>query len=175
MTKKNATSEVLILQRRAEQLAVPPPMPEPSERIEVLLFQLAYEQYAIETKWVEEVIPLREITPLPLVPKHTLGLINVRGSITSVLDIRRFFDLPGEPMSDLNRVVLLQKPGMSFGILADRIHGLAFIPEKEIIRETSAVGDRRKDYILGLTADRIIIIDGEALLGDKSIIVKDEI
>jgi purine-binding chemotaxis protein CheW len=66
----------------------------PGESSEVLEFVLAQERYAIETAWVREVVPLRDLTPLPGLPAFVLGIIHLRGQIVSLLDLRKFFELP---------------------------------------------------------------------------------
>lgn len=174
MSGKDLYSDEEILQKRAKLIAQPRAQDTASKGIESLLFQLAYERYAIETKYIQEVIPLKEITPLPMAPKFVLGLINLRGEVMSVLDIRKFFDLPGEPLSDLNRVMILRDGTMSFGVLVDRIRGIIEFPENSLIRNTSTLGDIRKEYLLGITNEQIIVIDGAKLLNDKKIILTGE-
>jgi len=76
-------------------------------RLEALEFVVAYEKYAIESSYVREVYPLKELTPLPGTPAFVLGVINVRGQIVSVIDPKRFFDLPEKGLTDLNKVILI--------------------------------------------------------------------
>src|SRR5450631_2119917 len=59
--------------------------------LDILEFLLSYETYAIEMCWVAETYPLKDLTPLPCTPAFVAGIINVRGRILSVIDIRRFF------------------------------------------------------------------------------------
>ena len=93
-----------ILQERAKNLAREGPADQGARKqLDVVEFLLAYERYAIESHWVREVHPLKEITPLPGTPAFVLGIINVRGRIVSVVDLKAFFDLPvrgpGRPQS----------------------------------------------------------------------------
>lgn len=174
MKEQDYFSEEEILRKRARQTALPREVIIEQSGIECLLFQLAYERYAIETKYIQEVIPLKEITPLPMAPKFVLGLINLRGEVMSVLDIRKFFDLPGEPLSDLNRVMILKDGPMSFGVLVDRIRGIFDYNDSTIIKNPATLGDLRKEYLLGITTDQIIIIDGSKLLNDRKIVLTSE-
>jgi purine-binding chemotaxis protein CheW len=64
------------------------------EYIEVVEFLLAHEKYGIESKCVREVYPLKELTPVPCTPSFVRSIINVRGKILSVIDIKKFFELP---------------------------------------------------------------------------------
>ena len=114
-----------ILHARARALAREPKKKEEIEKsIEVVEFLLAYERYGIESRFVREVYPLRELTPLPCTPAFVLGIINVRGQILSVIDIKKFFDLPEKGLTDLNKVIIVHGGGLDLGILADLIlHG----------------------------------------------------
>ncbi len=163
-----------ILKERARRLAKKQEPGLAEGAIEVLRFQLAYEQYAIETKFVREVLQLRDITPLPHVPKFVMGLANIRGEIISVLDIRKFFDLQDELISDLNRLVIVKDQEMTFGFLVDRIRGLDYIIKEKLITDYTALGDVRKEYLLGITPERLIVLDAKKLINDKKIIVHQE-
>ena len=85
MTKKE------ILKARARALARESGAGTVVQTIEVIEFLLAYERYAMELDHVREVFPLKEITPLPGTPPFVLGIINVRGQIVSVVDLKKFF------------------------------------------------------------------------------------
>ena len=83
-----------ILKRRAEILAREKAEKADEDSIEVVEFLLANEHYGIESHFIREVYPLKDYTPLPGVPSFVLGLVNVRGRILSVIDIKKFFDMP---------------------------------------------------------------------------------
>jgi purine-binding chemotaxis protein CheW len=103
------------------------------ERIEVVEFVLAQERYAIESRHVRDVYPLEQLTPMPCTPAFVLGIVNLRGEILSLIDIKKFFDLPEKGLTDLNKVIVLQSGPMLFGILADTIVGVRRIPVAEIL------------------------------------------
>lgn len=171
-TRRTEEEEDAILRQRAVLLARKHAAEEEAERVEALQFQLAYERYAIETTYIREVIQLREIVPLPHSPNFLLGIMNLRGEPMSVLDIRKFFTLPGTPLSDLNRVIVLRDGAMSFGVLVDRIHEILSLPASSIFREKVLVGDLPRNYIAGITSARLILLDARALLNDASIVIK---
>ena len=112
------------LKARAQRLAQEAnPAQERQDTLDVIEFVLADESYAVESVHVREVYPLKELTPLPGTPAHVLGIINLRGQILSVIDIKRFFDLPPKGLGNLDKVIVLRSNAMEFGILADRIIG----------------------------------------------------
>jgi len=145
------------------------------EYFEVLEFLLAQETYAIETHFVREVYPMTELTPLPCTPAFVFGLINVRGQIMTVIDMKKFFDLPERGITNLNKVIVVRKDAMEFGILADEIIGIRNIPVSELQPPLSTMSGIHAEYLKGVTGKRLIVLDMERFLTDKKLIVKEEI
>jgi len=148
---------------------------EKDEYVEVLEFLLAHEMYGVELKYVREVYPLKELTPIPAIPAFVLGIVNVRGEILSVIDIKKFFDLPEKGLTDLNKVIILHSADMEFGILADSIIGVRNILLSELKTSLPTLTGIREEYLKGVTKEREIILDGGKLLSDKSIIVNENV
>jgi purine-binding chemotaxis protein CheW len=144
-------------------------------RIEVVEFLLAYERYGLELLYVREVYPLKELTSLPCTPPFVVGIINVRGRLLSVLDIKNFFDLPAKGLTDLNKVIIVHDPSMEFGILADALLGVRSISIEEIQASLPTLTGIRDEYLMGVTKDRLVILDAGRLLSDKKIIVHEEV
>ena len=165
-----------ILRERAKALALErTPEDAPRERIEVLAFTLAYEKYGVETRHVREVYPLKELTWVPCTPPFVLGIINVRGQIVSVLDFKKFFDLPEKGLTDLNKVIILHNDAIEFGILADAIVGVLSLPLRDIQPSLPTLAGIRDEYLKGITGERLVILDAGKLLSDKKIIVHEEV
>ncbi|MCM2358337.1 MAG: chemotaxis protein CheW [Geobacteraceae bacterium] len=167
--------EKRVLRARAKALAREPDEAETGESLEVLEFLLAYETYAVEMSYVRETLPLRDLTPVPCTPPFVLGLTNVRGRIMSVIDIKRFFDLPAKGLTELNRVIIVHDRGMEFGILADAICGVRTIPLAELQPSLPTLTGIREEYLRGVTSGRTVVLDGAKLIGDRKIIVHEEI
>ena len=148
---------------------------EKDEYVEVLEFLLAHEMYGVELKYVREVYPLKELTPIPEIPAFVLGVVNVRGQILSVIDIKKFFDLPEKGLTDLNRVIILHSDDMEFGILADSIIGVRNILLSELKTSLTTLTGIREEYLKGVTKEREIILDAGKLLSDKGIIVNENV
>lgn len=165
-----------ILTARARALGQAPATETVDERIEVLEFILARERYAIESRYVREVCPLEQLTPLPCTPAFVLGIVNLRGEILSVIDIKKFFELPEQGLTDLNKVMVLDSAaGMRFGVLADVIVGVREVPRAAIQPSLPTLTGIRADYLQGVTAERLVILDAGALLTDPDIVVQDEV
>jgi purine-binding chemotaxis protein CheW len=144
------------------------------DQIEMVEFLLASEHYGIESSYVREVYPMKELTPLPGTPPFVLGIISVRGRILPVVDIKKFFDLPEKGLTDLNKVIVLQSDHMAFGILADIILGVRSIPVSEIQPSLPTLTGIREEYLRGVTKERLVILDGSKLLSDEKIIVNEQ-
>jgi Chemotaxis signal transduction protein len=165
-----------ILKERAQTLAREPERAEAADAgIEVIEFLLADERYAVESEYVREVYPLEDLTPLPCTPAFVLGIVNVRGEILSVIDIKKFFDLPEKGLTDLNKVIVLESRDMVFGIVADAISGVRRIQRAGIQPSLPTLTGIREDYLLGVTAERVVILDAEKLLSDEKLIVQEQV
>lgn len=166
-----------ILKARAKALAAGDFVEKPDKDTitEVVEFMLAYEKYGIASEYISEIYPLSELTALPCTPPFVLGIINARGKIMSVIDIKKFFGLPEKGLSDLNKVVVLRKDEMEFGILADSILSVRNIEESELEPGLPTLTGIREEYLKGITRDRTVILDGGKLLADNSIIVHENV
>lgn len=161
-----------ILKARAMVLArEPEEKPAADEYIEVVEFLLAYERYAIESSYMREVYPMKELTPLPGTPPFVLGIVNVRGQIISVIDIKKFFDLPQKGLTDLNKVIIVRTDEMELGILADVILGVRSIPLEEIQPPLPTLTGIREEYLKGIARDRVVVLEAARLLSDKQIVI----
>lgn len=179
----DASEKKKVLKARAELLAKQPEDTTTGERLEVVEFMLAQERYGIESSYVREVYPLKEYTPLPCTPRFVLGLINVRGQIISVIDIKKFFDMPEKGFSDLNKVIILSSDkhshskveGMEFGILADSILGVENIAVSGLQPSLPTLSGIREKFFRGIASERMVVLDAGKLLADKNITVHEEV
>ncbi len=165
-----------VLEERARALAREPVRAESADAgIEVVEFTLAHERYAVASEHVREVYPLEELTPLPCTPPFVLGIVNLRGEILSVIDIKKFFDLPEKGLTDLNKVIVLELEDMAFGIVADAISGVRRISRAAIQPSLPTLTGIREDYLQGVTAERVVVLDAEKLLNDEKLIVNEQV
>ena len=164
-----------ILKARAQILAREPGKAQAADALEIVEFVLAHEKYGVETSFVREIHPLTNLTPLPCTPAFVLGVVNLRGEIVSVIDIKKFFDLPEKGLTDLNKVVVLQSETMRFGVLADAVLGVRRIPVAGIQPSLPTLTGIREQYLKGVTSERTIVLDAEKLLRDEKIVVQEQV
>lgn len=170
------TDSKQILKDRARLLSrLPQDIAATDASIELLEFRLAQERYAIETNHVIEVYPLKNLTSIPGTPSFVLGVVNVRGRIIPVIDIKKFFDLPDKGLTDLHRIILVSGNGLELGLLADSIVGVQTIPMHSLQVSLPTLTDIRSDYLKGVTAERLVVLDLIRILTDPRIIVHDEV
>ncbi len=163
-----------ILKARADVLARESEETKDRDFIEIVEFQLASEHYGIESCHVSEVYPIKDYTPLPGTPAFVFGLVNVRGQIISVVDIKKFFDMPDRGLSDLNKVIIIHDDAMEFGVLADSVLGVRILPTSEIQPSLPTLTGIRAEFLMGVTKEGMVILDGRKLLADENIIVHEE-
>lgn len=161
-----------VLQARATELARPSAESAAQHRqLELIEFTLAHENYGVESSFVREVYPLTDLTPVPCTPPFVSGVVNVRGEIVSVIDIKKFFDLPEKGLTDLNKAIILHSDAMTFGILADLIVGVRSVSFGEIQPTPATLTGNREEYLMGVTEGHLIVLDALKLLSDRNIVV----
>ncbi len=138
--------------------------------IEIVESLLAQERYGIETRHIREVCPLKELTPLPTTPPFVLGVVNARGRIVPVVDIKTIFGLPDRGLTDLNKLIIVRANGMELGLLADAILGVRLVPLQDIQPSLPTLTATRSQYLKGVTPERLVILDAEKIILDNSIV-----
>jgi purine-binding chemotaxis protein CheW len=141
--------------------------------LEIVEFTLASETYGIESAFVREVHPLKDFTPLPGVPAFVLGIANIRGQILSVVDLKKFFNLPEKGLGELNKVIIIRNNRMEFGILADVVLGTRSVPLDTIQAPPITVTGIGAEYLKGVTGERTIVLDAQKILENEKIIVNE--
>lgn len=162
-----------ILRARARAIAREPvPAAHGEDRFSAVEFVMAYERYALATAYVREVVALREMTPLPGAPAFVAGLVNVRGRVVSVVDLKAFFELPAKGLPDLNRVLIVANERLEFGLLVDAVGGVCELDAAELQPALPTLTGVREEYLRGLTPERLVVLDAERILDDPRIVVR---
>lgn len=164
-----------ILRERARAFAQESKKEGPEDEMEVLEFMLAYERYGIEPSHIREVCLLKDLTPLPGTPPFISGIINVRGKVLSVIDLKKLFDLPEKGLGDLNKVIVLSSAGTELGVLADAILGIKRTRIGDLQPSLPTLTGIREAYLKGVTGDRLIVLDAEKILSDKKIVINESV
>lgn len=172
---RTAEEKRSILRARARALAREPErITLAQEFLPIIEFRLASETYGIESTFVREVYSLKDFTPLPGTPSFVLGVFNARGKILSIVDLKKFFNLPEKGLGQLNKVIVLRNAKMEFGIVVDELIGARLIALDAIQDSPPTVTGIGAVNLRGVTGERVIILDAEKILGDEKMIVRQE-
>jgi purine-binding chemotaxis protein CheW len=164
-----------VLRERAAALARVPAPPADADALELLEFRLASERYAIETRHVTEVHPLHDLTPLPGTPAFVRGIVNLRGRILPVYDLKKFFDLPEEGLTDLHRIVEVRGRDLALGLLADMVVNVLVVPRRVLQPPLPTLSEIAADYVMGVSEARVIVLDVERVLADPRLVGDDSL
>lgn len=141
------------------------------ETLRIVEFFLAQECYAVEATFVREVQHVKHLTPLPCTPSFVLGIMNVRGHILSVIDLRTFFDLPQDRPHDRDTVVVLRAGELEVGVLTDGVVGARSVPTRSVKPISPGLSGIRREYLRGISEEHTILLDVERILSDRRMLV----
>jgi purine-binding chemotaxis protein CheW len=142
---------------------------------EGLVFMLSNEKYAIDATFVNEVISVSDITPLPGTPSFLVGIINLRGKILSVIDIKSFFNLNQTQKTSKNKILIVNYNGIELGIVTDDIIGNSRIYLDKLQKKLSAVLGFPEHKVIGVSNENLIVLDIKKMLLDEKLIINEEI
>jgi len=163
-----------VLRRRAEALARPPlAETSPGEgRIEILVVEVADERYGLEARHVREVAAVGHLTRVPGVPPALLGVVNHRGRILPLFDVRRLLDLPSDARPPV-AFVAVEVAAKRFGLAINAVTGIAALAASELFGPSPAApGGRRA--VRAVTRDMVGVIDLDALVAEARFTVNDD-
>lgn len=143
------------------------------EELKVIVFALADEQYGIEVDKVRTIERMMPITRVPKTPAFVKGVINLRGVVTPVIDLRGRFGLPETEPTDSSRIIIVQVNDLEVGFIVDAANDVIDIDSDRIDSPPEVVGGIKAKYLRGvarLDDDRLLI-----MLNLVEVLNKDEI
>lgn len=135
-----------------------------------LAFKINEENYVIEIKYVVEIIGIQGVTQVPNVADYIKGIINIRGNIIPVVEIRMRFGLETVAYTDKSCIVVVEVNNTSIGLIVDEVREVVGIPEKIIVPPPATIKGSGSKYISGMgkIGDTVYILLGiNELLYDK--------
>jgi purine-binding chemotaxis protein CheW len=137
-----------------------------------LTFTLANEEYGVPVLKVREIIKVMDITQVPQMPEHVLGVINLRGKVIPVIDLRRKFGLPALEYTDRTCIIVadvdLAPARMMMGVVVDSVSEVLNVNGAEIDETPDFGGQNTTDHLLGLARVKgtvKILLDLDCVLG----------
>jgi len=146
----------------------------------LLTFMIGSQEYGIQILEAREVVGVMPIEPVPQTPEFMMGVINLRGNIIPVIDLRRKFNMPAQEATTDSCIVKVDIHGHSTGCIVDFLVGVVTIDPKDFEKSPDLGANINTEFILGMAKlDKrvIIILDMESVLsnGELKQIHKKEI
>lgn len=139
---------------------------EDTQKGKFLTFTIGKECYGLEICYVTEIIGIQPITEVPELPEYVRGIVNLRGKIIPVIDVRLRFKKPFREYNDRTCVVVVDIQEVSVGLIVDSVAEVLAIPEENIVAPPEVKGGQNR-YIRGIgkTGGEIkLLLDCERLL-----------
>jgi purine-binding chemotaxis protein CheW len=130
------------------------------EYLKVIVFQLADKEYAIPVSNVQGIEKLMHITRVPKTEKYVKGVINLRGVVTPIIDLRERFNIPFTDNEDTARIIIITLDEMEVGFVVDSANDVIDIPVNSIEQQPEVVGSNEEDFISGVAKleNRLLIL-----------------
>lgn len=156
-----------VLNARARALAIPPAPAPADDELEVMELDLADERYAIETRYVVEVMARVEIAYLPGAEPPVVGVHAWRGEVLPYLDLRWALGLATAVDLAEPRLLVLGASRPAFAVQVDGVRGVRRLPAMAIV-PLSGEASRGRSFLLGSTADAVLVLDADELIRTHS-------
>ncbi len=139
---------------------------------ELVLFDLGKEVYGIDISVVIEIIRMQPITKVPKAPFFVEGVINLRGKVIPIVDMRKRFGLPKAEQNKDNRIMVLDSGGQNIGIIIDAVTEVLRIPSDSVEPPSDIIVSASSDYLLGIAKhdkNMIILLDMERVFSKDGV------
>jgi purine-binding chemotaxis protein CheW len=133
-----------------------------------LTFELGDEAYGIDIRFVREIIGMQRITVVPDVPHYVKGVINLRGKVIPIMDVRDRFGLMSRDYDDRTCIIVIKVGDWTVGLVVDTVSEVLDIPEEMIEPPPRVISSSGEHFIAGLgkVEDQVrLLLDANQLLG----------
>jgi purine-binding chemotaxis protein CheW len=137
------------------------------ETAEVVEFLLGEDLFSFELEKLSEVCPLIGLTWIPGSPSFVLGVINLRGQIVPIIDLRSFLGVETSAVQVFNKALIFRKGKLVVGFLADEVIGARKVALSQMQHSVGMLCGATADFVKAVTADRLIMLDAEKVLSDS--------
>ncbi len=138
--------------------------------VQVACFQLGEDLYAVDIMRIKEIIRPQKLTHLPKVPAFVEGVINLRGTVIPVVDLRMRFDLPDRAVDERTRLLIVMVAKQALGLIVDDVTEVISVAVKDIKPPPLVAGGIGAEYILGVCLagdDMIMLLNIDRILTEQ--------
>lgn len=139
-----------------------------NDEIQLVIFKLGREEYGVSILQVQEIKRITEITRVPHTPEYIKGVINLRGSVLPVIDLKRRLNLPQQDLTENTRIIIVKVKEISVGMIVDAVSEVMTIHQQNIDSPEVVAGSVAANYLSGVgkLEDRLLILlDLEEITG----------
>ena len=155
--KENLNFE--LLQERSRRLAQKTYLPEEiKDAINIVVFALGNETYAVEVQKIKAIQPYENATRLPGLPPIVVGVINISGTIYTLIDLKQIFGQEATP-DQAHHLIIIDHNALKVGFLVDEILDYRIISRKEIQSNLTGIKSKQKGFIIGMLKNSTVLID----------------
>jgi purine-binding chemotaxis protein CheW len=155
--------------RNVRQAAVP--------QVQLVTFQVGGEEFGLDVFAVHEILRWQAVTPVPRAPAFVEGVLDVRGAVVPVVDLRRRFEVPDVAYTDETRIVLVDFSGERLGLVVDSVTEVLRAPETSVSAPPAYIRGLAAEFMRGIVRhegrliilmdlDRILTSEERIALGD---------
>ncbi len=141
--------------------------------VQVIVFNLGDERYGVDISQVREIIKPTKITRIPNAPDFVEGVINLRGQITTIINLRKRFGLPPKEIDANTRIIVVEHEKAVIGMMVDTVNEVKYLNESDIEELPSMITSRKEARFLKgigkLPDGLLILIDLNKVLDDEEV------
>lgn len=148
------------------------------ELLQLVTFSIGEEEFGVDILKVQEIIRTMEITKVPRAPEFVEGVINLRGKVIPIIDLRRRFGLSSKDHDKHTRIIVIEINNMIVGFVVDSVSEVLRIPAGTVEPPPPVVAGMESEYISGVgkLQDRLLILlDLDRLLSSEDLDVLGQI
>ncbi|KHF38391.1 chemotaxis protein CheW [Halalkalibacter okhensis] len=118
--------------------------------IKVIVFQLKDEEYALEVDYIQSIERMQPVTRIPSTSPFVTGVMNLRGVITPIINLRKRFGIEEKEYDEATRILVISKDHLELGFIVDGANDVIDIPIEKIEPSPEVIGGVETDYIRGV-------------------------
>jgi purine-binding chemotaxis protein CheW len=137
-----------------------------------LTFRLGNEDYGIEIRYVTEIVGMQKITEVPDMPNFVKGVVNLRGQVIPVIDMRLRFHMQSREYDERTCIIVVNINSTQVGLVVDTVNEVRNIDEDQVSPPPKTAGADSAQYIQGMgkVGDEVVILlEGQRLLFEKEL------
>lgn len=120
------------------------------QELKVIVFQLKDEEYAIEVDYIQSIERMQHVTRIPRTYPFVTGVMNLRGVITPIINLRKRFGIEEKEFDEATRILVISKDQLEIGIIVDGANDVIDIPVEKIEPPPEVIGGVEADYLRGV-------------------------